>query len=206
MPGADLAENRGEGEPPFLPMNRSRRQKDRGRKMSLPFCPNLSAVEEVHGVISHSLAPIPLTAPWAVQPKTLLELAGEWGQGNQRMGIACSGDEPQDASLSMTLVGLTCGSAWTRRSASLPGSWPRCANWESRRLTMSMRTRQLVAADVRRRNTWTQDPSASSRRRLRSSVQERGQLCPREIKSASKNTRTKLSALLLESAFGKPPA
>src|SRR6266496_2771743 len=37
----------------------------------------------------------------------------------------------------MNLTGTTCRSAWTRGSASLPGSRPRCAIWETRRLDTS---------------------------------------------------------------------
>jgi len=39
----------------------------------------------------------------------------------------------------MNLVGPTCWSAWTRGSASLPGSWSPCAILESLKLSMNLK-------------------------------------------------------------------
>src|SRR5881296_490437 len=70
-------------------MSEGRRTSARSSASCLPLCKS-----GTWG--ANSLAPIPLTTPWAVEPKTCPDLSGEWGQGNQRMGIANSGYEPQD--------------------------------------------------------------------------------------------------------------
>src|SRR6266487_2268484 len=61
---------------------------------------------------------------------------------------------------------------------------------------MSLRTRQSVAADVRRRRTWKLGPSASSRRRLQSPVRNASQTFRTLI---MKNLRTSMA--LLAAAF-----